>query len=84
MSVCPSVRPSIRSNHDCVRTQKAMEFKLCKLTYMCHRPVGIENGLYWFTGSGTSHITQTAIPGSWVYGKSDLHQISYLGLHTNC
>ena len=69
-----SVRPSVRSNHDCVRTQRAC---------ISHRPVGIENGLYRPTGSGNSHINQTCIPGSWAYGKSDTHQIWYSGLDAN-
>ena len=62
---------SIRINHDCIRTQRATNFKLCKLANISYRPVGIENELYWSTGSGTSHLNQTGIPGCWTHGKSD-------------
>ena len=72
--LCLSVRPSVRSNHDCVRTQRAKDFKLCKRA-------SIENGLYRFTGAGISHINQTGILGSWVHGTSGSHKILYLGLY---
>ena len=51
----------VRSNLDYVRTQKTTDFKLCKYASISHKPVGIENGLYRFTASGTSHINQIGI-----------------------
>ena len=75
-----SVLPSVRGNHDCVRTQSATNLKWAS---MSHSPVGIEIGLYRSTESGTSHINQTGIPGSWAHGRSDSRQIRYLGLYTD-
>ena len=71
-----SVCPSIRSNHDCVRSQRAMN------------SVCIENELYRSTGSGTSHINQTGILRSWAHGKSDAPKnsvapIRYLAYKSN-
>ena len=62
------VCPSVRSNHDFVRTQRGMDFKLCKKASTSHR-------LYRSAGSGTCHINQTGIPGSWAHAKSDSQQI---------
>ena len=61
MSICPSVRPSVCGKHDCVRTQRATD----TLGSITHTLVGIENGLYRSTGSGTSHINPIGILGSW-------------------
>ena len=60
------------ADQDCVRTQGATGFKYA---YVSHKPVGIENGLYWPTGYGNSHINQTGIVGSWAQGKSHSHKI---------
>ena len=35
------------------------------------------------TGSGTSHIRQVGILGSWAHLTSNSHQIEYLGLYAN-
>ena len=72
---CLSFRPSVCGKHDCVRTQRATDLKICTYASITHTLVGIENGIYRSTGSGTSHINQAGIPGSWAHGKSDLHQI---------
>ena len=42
-----------------------------------------KNYLDWFTGSGTSHIGQIGMLGSWAHGTFDSHQISYLGMYTS-
>ena len=36
-----------------------------------------------FTGSGTYHIDQIKLLGSWAHGPSDSCQILYLGEYTN-
>ena len=74
-------RPSVYGKHDCVRTQKATDLKICTLAIPTL--VGIENGLYRSTGSGTSHIgqigtshiSQIGTLGSWAHRTSDSHQI---------
>ena len=43
----------------------------------------IKNYRHRSTGSGTSHISQIGKLLSWVHGKSDSHQIWYLGLYSN-
>ena len=42
-----------------------------------------KNDSHRSTGSGTSHISQIAMLGSWAHGTSDSRQIWYLGLYTN-
>ena len=58
LSVRPSVHPSVRSNHDYVRTQSDTNFRLCIQASINDGPVRFENALYRLTGSGTSHINQ--------------------------
>ena len=58
MSVRPSVRVSACGKHDCVRTERARDLKICTYASTTHTLVGIENGLYRSTGSGAAHISQ--------------------------
>ena len=80
--LCISVRPSVRPS---VVITIASERKELRTSNLVNRLL-LAIGRYWkwdisAAGSGSSHINQKGIPGSWPHGKSDSHQIWYLGLY---
>ena len=45
---------SVSDNQESGETQRAIDLKIYSQSYIIHMLVGIENGLYWCTGSGTA------------------------------